>query len=371
MRRIAVDYKIPWLYPRAGIAAFFNPLLQGLVDRFPDVEFLVVSPGEGEGVFPRNANCRVHHLGYHRAFSRMDHLRYSLVSFPSFLKGLEADLLLSPYYDFIVPRGFSGRTILTVHDLCFLDVPFVYPFWTRLLQRFWLNAAVRRSDALVTVSEFSRSRILSHFGPLLQGKEPHVVYNSFALPGTRERTAEELRRRLGLPQSAKVALYTGGFDSRKNVRQLFRGFRRLLDRMDAVLVVTGTSAANAHLMRLANECGIAGKVILTGLLEDGDMALLYAAVADCCVSLSLYEGAGRSAIEARLHGLPAVSSPLPAVREMVGEYPLYCDPMNAEDVADSLARALLLPRRDPEMDERFSLPRNVERLAALVEAMLR
>lgn len=370
MKRIVVDYKIPWLYPRAGIAGFFNPLLQGLADRFPDVEFLVVSPGEGDGAFPQNANCRRLHLGYPRAFSRMDHLRYSLISFPSFLKGREADLLLSPYYDFIVPRGFSGRTILTVHDLCFLDVPFVYPFWTRLLQRFWLNAAVRRADAIATVSEFSRSRLLAHFGAILQGKEPCVVYNSFAPPCMTEQHAEELRRRLSLPQSAKVMLYTGGFDARKNVRRLFRGFRQLLNDVDAVLVVTGTSATNAGLRRLANECGIEERVVLTGPLEDGDMALLYAAVADCCVNLSLYEGAGRSAIEAQLHGLPAVSSPLPAVREMVGDYPLYCDPMNVEEVADALARALQLPRREPEADARFSLSRNVERLGDLVEAML-
>lgn len=375
MKRIVVDYKIPWLYPKAGIAGFFNPLLKGLIDRHPDYEFLLVAPG-GVTDFPSDRpNCRTHVLEAGDLRSRLPYLRYSLATFPAFVTQSGADALLSPYYDFLLPRSHRGKAVVTVHDLCFLDLPEQYRFWTRWLHRALLSHNLPRAGGVITVSEFSRERLLARFPAVAAVGGAQVVYNSFT-PLTADEPQGEaiqaLRARLGLPPGMAVVLYTGGVDSRKNLDGLLAGFQHLLRRQEAVLLITGTLSVPSALRDQMASLGLAGRVILTGPLKGGEMELLYRAIAGCAVSVSHYEGFGRSAIEAKLSGLPFVSSDLPPVREMVGASALYCDRNNPADIGEKLALALATPRRRPEtrVEERLTLARNVTVLSGVVARIL-
>ena len=374
MKQIVVDYKIPWLYPQAGIAGFFRPLLEAMVERHPELEFIVVAPGPFARLCPDRPNCKAMFLGDFSALSRFEYLRYSLITFPAFVAQSGADLLLCPYYDFLPPENFRGKTLLTVHDLCFLDIPAQYPFWTRWLHRWLLNYNLPRAGGVITVSDFSRSRLMAHFPALLSGREPQVVYNTFA---PRRETADEaglkaLTGKLGLPPGERVVLYTGGIDARKNLTGLFSGFAELLRSTAALLLITGGISDASALRNLVRRFGLEGRVIFTGPLEADEMRLLYRRIADCGISVSLYEGFGRGAIESKLHALPFVSSSLPVVREMVGEYPLYCDQQSPADIGAKLRQALAAPRgaAETDIDERFSLLRNANLLSDLIDRTL-
>lgn len=376
MKRIVVDYKIPWLYPRAGIAGFFNPLLRELLQRHPDCEFLLVAPGPFASPAPEHANCTAHSLAGLGSLSRLQYLRYSLLDFPAFLARSGADLLFSPYYDFRTPEAFRGRTVLTVHDLCFLDLPGLYPFWTRWLHRWLLDWNLSRAGAVVTVSSFSRARLLERFPLQFLGREPEIVYNSFApgpIPDGEEDQGklQALAGKLGIAPDERVVLYTGGIDVRKNVEGLLAGFAQLLRRSSALLLITGKVADRTGFQRQLQAFGLQGRAVLTGPLEEAEMQLLCRRLAHCGISVSRYEGFGRSAIEAATHGLPFVSSPLAVVREMVGEYPLYCDPQSPEDIAAKLEQALSTPRPGPAFpaDPRFSLSRNAALLSGIMQGV--
>lgn len=368
-KKVVVDYKIPWLYPRAGIAGFFNPLLEGVVERHPELDFILVAPGVVTLPQPAWPNCAVRQLGQRERLSRLQYLRYSLQEFPDFVAKSEADLVLSPYYDFAIPAGYRGRVLLTVHDLCFLDLPGRYPFYTKWLHNWFLRHNLPRADSIVTVSEFSRGRILEHFPSLGAGKGPQVIYNSLAPVGDAEvgAGAETLRLQLGLRPDHRVVLYTGGIDTRKNLGGLLAGFRELLRSTDAVLVITGNDRDGAFTSRV-EQAGILGQVRVTGILDEAELRLLYREVADCGVSVSWYEGGGRSALEARAYNLPFVSSNLPPVRETVGDYPFYCDASSPCDIAEKLLQALFAPRAQavPPADDRLSLSRNIDRLSELI-----
>jgi glycosyltransferase involved in cell wall biosynthesis len=370
-KKVLVDCKIPWLYPRAGIAGFFNPLLEGVLDRHPELDFILVAPGVVSPPQPARANCVVRSSGYRGALSRLQYLRYSLIEFPRLLAQSGADLLLSPYYDFAIPADYRGRVLLTVHDLCFLDLPERYPFYTKWLHSWFLRRNLPRADGIVTVSEFSRNRILEHFPFLTASQSPQVIYNSLPpapdLGG--ELDTEALRLRLGLRPEGRVVLYTGGIDTRKNLGGLLSGFAELRRSLNAVLVVTGNAAARSFASQIS-QAGVAGAVRCTGVIEEAAMRLLYREVADCGISVSWYEGGGRSALEARAHNLPFVSSRLEPVREMVGDYPFYCDASSPRDIADKLLQALHSPRIPsiPFVDERLSLSRNIARLSGMITA---
>lgn len=374
-KRIVFDYKIPWCYPKAGIAAFVNPLLPGLCEHFPEIEFVIVAPGKISIDTKVGSNCRFHSIYESDTFSSWKYFRYSLYDFPVYLSSSGADLVVSPYYDFMIPRDLVNKLIVTVHDTCFFDLPLIYPRRTRYLHSFWLKRNLSRAAAVLTVSEFSSSRIKDHFSHFLQGKEPQVIYNTFVppvdIPLDRNST-EALRRRLAVPSNKRVFLYTGGFDVRKNLPRLFAGFKKVLDHTKAVLIVTGTSRDNPKLTSLIRRFGLERDVILSGFLTDDQMFCLYHTIADCAVSVSLYEGFGRSAVESMIHGLPFVSSPLEVVREFVGDYPVYCDPLDVSDIYEKMVFALSLPRNDciSSLDERFSLNRNIDAFCTVIEGCL-
>lgn len=375
MKKIIVDYKVPWRYPSAGIAAFFNPLIQGLCRRLVNVEIVLVSPGKQIGSYDFGANCHYRQLSRVSTLSLWGDLKYSFYDFPRYLSGTDADLLISPYYDFMIPQRFAGRTVITIHDTCFFDLPFVYPRRTRCLQKFWFNHNLPRAAAVLTVSDFSRLRIKKHFSCLLQDKEPTVIYNSFVRPidsKINPDNTETLRRRLNIPFGKRLFLYTGGFDVRKNVPKLFAGFKKVLDHTKAALIVTGTRKDNPELISLIRQFALEEDVILTGFLSEEEMESLYRTIADCAVSVSLYEGFGRSAVEAMMHGLPFVSSPLEVVRELVGDYPVYCDPLDVSDIYEKMMLAFSLPRKDyvSILDERFSVNRNIDAFCAVIEGCL-
>ena len=178
--------------------------------------------------------------------------------------------------------------------------------------------------------------------------------------------------KLGLPPGEAVVFYTGGVDARKNLDVLLLGFRELLHREKAVLLITGTQVVPPDLSDRIKQLGLVRRVIFSGHLSGGEIQLLYRSIAGCAISVSLYEGFGRSAIEAKMSGLPFVSSDIPSVREMVGEYARYCDHFNPVDIGEKLHQALKTQRRETQtgVEERFSLERNVAMLSEVIKRIL-
>src|SRR5438132_129298 len=109
---------------------------------------------------------------------------------------------------------------------------------------------------------------------------PEAVDLSFH-PPSRETGAAVARERFGVP--GRYVLYVGQFDPRKNMDGLFAAFARAADRdRDLRLVIVGTLGKLAGLMRdaLARSRVDPARVVITGEVDDGTLAALYAG-AEC------------------------------------------------------------------------------------------
>jgi glycosyltransferase involved in cell wall biosynthesis/SAM-dependent methyltransferase len=166
------------------------------------------------------------------------------------------------------------------------------------------------------------------------------------------------------PRTAAVTdyvLYPGGFDPRKNMERAVESFAALHRRYghetriaatQLCIVCHSDSASETHLLNHAKKLGIDGKVFLTGFVDDQKLVELYQK-ARCLFFPSLYEGFGLPVLEGLACGLPVAASNTSSVPEVGGEFAIYFDPYNVDEMAESLYQALNAP-----MDQEWKLRRH-------------
>jgi glycosyltransferase involved in cell wall biosynthesis len=225
------------------------------------------------------------------------------------------------------------RHVVTIHDLSALDHPEWYASTFAAWYGYLLPRLARRVRRVLTVSEFSRRRIIERLG--VEGD--HVVVAPCGVDSERFRPREanqatRLRERLGLP--AEYLLAVGSVEPRKNLGRLIEAWKSLPRTSRPMLVIAGRRAAPFRRPVVALRAE--GVRWLNGLADD-DLPVLYGG-ALACVNVSLYEGFGLTVLEAMACGIPVVASGAEALRELAGEAALIVDPLDVGAIAEGLRR---------------------------------
>lgn len=197
----------------------------------------------------------------------------------------------------------------------------------------------RQFSGIVTVSEFTRERIVGNYG--VDPERIHVVPNGVSVePPSKEQIAEiRTRHDLG---TRPVVLALGQLVARKNMACAIAAFAHVVRRVrDAVLVIAGKGSQREELENLAAVLGIAPNVRFIGFVPEQDKGAWLGA-ADVFVFPSFLEGFGMAAAEAMACGTPVVASNTSAIPEVVrdGETGFLADPNDAESFAEPLIRLL-------------------------------
>ena len=123
------------------------------------------------------------------------------------------------------------------------------------------------------------------------------------------------RRRLRIPDDAKVVSCAATLRPRKGHKTLIEAFRGVVRRFpDAILILAGSGSDHEALVRHANAAGLADNVWLPGPVRP--VRDLYAA-SDIAVMASYYEGLSNACLEAAASGLPLVVSAVGGLPEIV------------------------------------------------------
>ena len=252
------------------------------------------------------------------------------------------DLVHIPYFS--APLHQPVPHVITVHDVIPLALP---SYGGTIKMRAYLRLVartVRRAPLILTDSEHAKRDITRLLGipfdrvrviPLAVGEHLRPVETDD------DRLAvAALREKYGL--HTPFVLHVGGFDIRKRLPQLVRGFASALPSLPEMydLVIpgrahTGNPVIYPPLEPLINELGIGDRVRLIGFVSEDDKRDLYRA-ASVFAFASEYEGFGLNPLEAMACGAPVICSNRSSLPEVVGDAGLSIDPE-----PDAIARALV------------------------------
>jgi glycosyltransferase involved in cell wall biosynthesis len=160
----------------------------------------------------------------------------------------------------------------------------------------------------------------------------------------------------GLPEGALVVLSPYNLEPRKNLARLLHAMAAIRGSVPAArLVLYGRAAVTpereAAFARSVEELALGPLLVLTGLLDDADLARWYRR-ADLFVFPSLYEGFGLPVLEAMAAGACVVARDASAMAEVVGDAGVLVDTTDAAALAETLVSLLADPARRRALGER-------------------
>jgi glycosyltransferase involved in cell wall biosynthesis len=191
-------------------------------------------------------------------------------------------------------------------------------------------------------------------------------------------TLASICRKYGI--SPPYVLYLGTLQPRKNLVRLIEAFREIgksTNGPSAVqLVLAGKKGWLCDdILARAKALGIGEQVVLTGYVEEVDLAALYSG-AELFVMPSLYEGFCLPVLEAMACGTPVVCSNVSSLPKVAGEAALLFDPRNVRAMAEAIERVLAntdlrrsLVARGYARARSFTWARCAEQVLAVLEGL--
>lgn len=238
--------------------------------------------------------------------------------------------------NFVLPE-FSGRSVVTIHDLSTLLMPQFHPparagFVNRAMER-----AVARADHVITDSEFVRRQLLDHFSI---HKDRCTAIGLGAGEHFRPRSEMECERVLSAYDLGfkRYSLFVSTIEPRKNLRRVLHAFQACARRHSArfPLVIVGhpgwRSSREHDMIRKLQGSGL---VKYIGYAPSSDLPLLFSA-ARVLVFPSLYEGFGLPALEAMQSGTAVLTSGCSSMEEVCETAAVTVDPRSVRSISEAL-----------------------------------
>lgn len=344
--KIAIDCRMSG---KSGIGAFFDGILPYIIDS--GNEILLIG---GKNNFSDRKN--VTHL-------ECDVGTFSLkemFAFPSDLRKAinDCDLYYTPYCN--IPNGIQVPVFSTIHDIVFLDVKGLSGKIGTFVRKMFYLRAIRKSEKVFTVSEFSKSRIIEK----LHCKKPiDVVYGSVP------KYISDYKKQDVKKDSSII--FIGNIKHHKGLQTLlpaFISFREDIKKAggeEPKLLIVGSKdnfrtqdSGLDEYMNKSSENGIE----FTGFVSDEKLLELLVK-SKLLVQPSLYEGFGMPPLQALFVGTRVLISDIPVFKEIYKDYPV--DYFKVSDEADLKAQLEKIWKENDSVPP-FEKTYSFERCARLV-----
>lgn len=255
---------------------------------------------------------------------------------PRLLRKIRPELA---HFQHVIPPGWQGRSVLTLHDLHFEHEQTTMGFVDRTVFRTFVPRSARRADAIVAPSERTKADAVEHYDipPAKITVAMHGVDPVFT-PGD---------------EHDGYVLFVGAVQRRKDPLRALA----LAREVGLPLVVAGPEK-DARLVAQLRRDG----ADVRGYVDHAELAALYRGAA-ALVLPSRYEGFGIPVLEAMASGTPVVVSDDVALREVVGD-------AAAPTVRDALEQRAHYRQLGLERAKLFTWEESARRTAAVYRRVL-
>jgi alpha-1,3-rhamnosyl/mannosyltransferase len=247
---------------------------------------------------------------------------------PQVLRRLQADLYHAP--SFVAPLLTPCRLVMTIHDLNHIVLPQFYTPFHQIYYQFFVRRCIRRSEFILTVSQFSKSEIVRTLR--LPAEKLFVTYNGVSeayRPVTDQEQLEYVRDLYELPE--KFIFCLSNNKPHKNVQQLVRAYCYSDLKVPLVLA----SPVDHNVIQIAENFGKKHLVYFTKFIAEEHLPSVYS-MTHLFVYPSTYEGFGLPPLEALSCGAPVVVARSSSLPEVVGEHAIFTNPYDYKDMAQAL-----------------------------------
>ncbi len=274
---------------------------------------------------------------------------YSLkeqIILPRIIKKEKLDLVHFPHFN--VPMFYSGKYVVTIHDLIkhFSKGPSTT---TRKRSVYWLKylgykivfkQTIKRADKIITPSNFVKNEIINEYK--IDPEKISVTYEGvdtkLKAQNSKFKTQYEIKK--------PYLLYVGSVYPHKNIERLIKAVKLInkehisSNKPPVTLVIV--CARNVFRDRLNNyieQNKASDFVSFTGYVADDELAFLYQE-AEAFVFPTLSEGFGLPGLEAMAVSCPVLCSDILVLREIYGNAVIYFNPLDSTDIAEKIKEFL-------------------------------
>lgn len=233
-------------------------------------------------------------------------------------------IVLSPGYN--VPLLYFRPYIFTIHDLNHLDFPENSNYIKKLYFTILVRRACQKALCILTVSEFSRQRIIE-WAKVPEARVVNIgngvddaTFNKEAPP---------------YAPGYKYFLCVGNRKAHKNEGRVIEAFACADVDLSVRLVFTGVPSES--LVTKSRSLGIADRVIFLGKVAEKDLPGLYRG-AVALLFPSLYEGFGLPVIEAMACGTPVLTANRTSLPEVAGDAAFFVEPESVSEITVGIQR---------------------------------
>lgn len=242
-----------------------------------------------------------------------------------------------------IPLWLPGKiiTIVSIHDVVFAMYPETIKVADKFLYHTLFLACLKRTNAIITVSENSKQEIIHYLHP---NKPIFVAYNGIPISKYKSENKEK---------KGNYILFVGTLQPRKNLINVIKAFELLYKDINVDLIIVGASGwKNSSIRSLVEslDSTIQNKIKFMGYIDNQSLVKIYQK-AKVFIAPSLHEGFGLIILEALASGTPVVTSPRGAIQEVFKDSVEYADPLNPHDIKDKIKEILKSKNKQKKMIE--------------------
>lgn len=355
-------------------------LLLGIADNYRRDKYqLYFCTIKGEGDFHRELNQR-----HQKTLSLNCHNIYQafrgIWRLVNILRQERMDILHTHLYHAAILGGIAARIsrvptlIMTRH---YSDLIYLYgSYLERLLDRL----ASRITHHIIAISRGVKRVLvnLDHINP----DKITVIYNGIDIsdwqPGS-EHNTRDLKRELGIDDSAKIVGAVSTLHPRKGHRYLIEAAKDVCSRKPNVrFLIVGDGQLKGQLQQLAFRLNLGRHVIFTGYRKDISKLI---SIMDILVQPSVEEGFGITLLEAMAAGKPVIGTEVGGIPEIIkgGVNGLLVPPRDPSSLSRAIQKLLNNPEQAKYMGQRgrqmlekhFTISKMVKKYEELYERLNR
>lgn len=353
---------MPYDQGRSGISSYIRSVANELAETDHLTLFLLKKDAE---IFPLKASEQVKIVTFSNLWAKpLVNMLWHLFILPLLISWKTYDLVFLPAGNRRLLAWFRGNVVVTFHDLSQFHIEAKYDAFRMFYIRKIIPFFLKKYQQIMCVSQATADDLVKFY----QVPPEHLIVNHNGFSGAVPEIAES-------PKEKDCLLYVARIEHPgKNHLNLIKAYELLSEDLKAryKLILPGMFWEGAEPVKTyAEQSADTSRIEFPGFVTQEQLTDYFSRCA-LFVMPSFYEGFGIPLLDAMIHGVPAVSSTCPALKEVGGEAVLTFDPNSPAEMATVMTEVLENEALQQQMISaglervgQFSWPKHADKIRAL------